>query len=95
MKDQLISGSVGTALSAVGTALQTEQTLRIIALIITILGAILTYIVMPLLSWYKKAKKDGKIDADEMKEGIDILTNGAEDVKDVVDQVNEDKKEGK
>lgn len=95
MKNEIISGSIGTVLSAIGTAIQTEQTLRIIALVITILGAILTYIVMPLLNWFKKAKQDGKIDANEIKEGVDIIASGSNDVKDVIDEATEEKKEGK
>ena len=95
IRDELIGGSIGTALSAVGTGLQTNEVLQTISLVITIIGGLITFIIVPLVTWYRNAKKDNKIDKDELKEGIDILTNGAEDVKDVVDQVNKDKKEGK
>ena len=95
MRDELLVGTAGTALSAVGTAMQTEQTLRIIALIVTIAGAILTYVIMPLINWYLKAKKDGKIDANEIKEGVDIVASGSEHVKDAIDKVDDEKKEGK
>ena len=31
--------------------------------------------------WYKEAKSDGKITHDEIKEGINIIANGVEDIK--------------
>ena len=95
MRYELLLGTAGTALSAIGTAMQTEQVLRIIALVITIAGAILTYLIMPLINWFLKAKKDGKIDANEIKEGVDIIASGSNDVKDVIDEATEEKKEGK
>ena len=78
---EIIGGTVGTALSAVGTATQTNDILQTISLVITIIGALITYIVMPLLLWYKKSKKDGKITKEEIKEGIDIIYTGAEEIK--------------
>ena len=90
MKDEIITGTIGTSLSAVGTATQTNEILQTISLIITILGGIITFIVLPILNWYNKAKQDGKIDADEIKEGVQIITDGSEKVKDEID-----KKEGK
>lgn len=87
---ELIAGTGATILSATGTALQTEEVLRIVSLIITILGAIISMIVLPLITWYKNAKKDGKITQDEIKEGFDTLQEGLEGVKDSLD----DKKKG-
>lgn len=93
MKDKLICGSIGTALSAVGTGLQPNDVLEMISLIITIIGSILTFIVMPLLSWYKKSKNnDGKIDADEAQEAIKIITDGSEKIKGQVDKNEKGKK---
>ena len=93
MKDmkELLAGAGATILSATGTALQTEEVLRIVSLIITILGAIISMIVLPLLTWYKNAKKDGKITKDEIKEGIDTLQEGIEGVKDALDDKKGDK----
>lgn len=94
MKDmkELLAGAGATILSATGTALQTEEVLRIVSLIITILGAIISMIVLPLLTWYKNAKRDGKITKDEIKEGIDTLQEGIEGVKDALDDKKGDKK---
>lgn len=89
MKDKLILGSIGTALSAIGTGLQPNDVLETISLIITIIGGIITFIIMPLLNWYNKSKaNDSKIDTDEVKEAIEIITNGSQKIK---DQINNEK----
>ena len=90
MKQELIGGTIGTAMGIVGTAMQTQEVLQIISLIATIIGAIITYIVMPLLLWHKRAKQDGKIDTDELKEGAKIIADVTQKIN---DEIN--KKEGK
>lgn len=95
MKNELIGGSVGTALSAVGTGLQTNDVLQTISLCITIIGGLITFIIVPLVTWYKNAKKDGKIDADELEEGAKIVIDGSEKIKGQVEDKKDDKKEGK
>ena len=93
MKDNIIYGSIGTALSAIGTGLQTNEVLETISLIITIIGGIFTFIIMPLLNWYKKSKADdNKIDTDEVKEAIEIITHGSERIKEQVDNNEKGKK---
>lgn len=91
IREELIGGSIGTALSAVGTGLQTNEVLQTISLIITIIGGLMTFIIVPLVNWYKRAKIDGKIDKDELKNGVDIIVKGSEKLKDEIDN----KKEGK
>ncbi len=91
MKSELIAGGVGAILGVVGTATQTNEILQTISLIITIIGAIISMIIVPLISWYQKAKKDGKITSDEIKDGIDIVVGGIKDVQDKL----EDKEDGK
>ena len=78
MKNSLnfIIGGVASSLSAVGTSLQTNEVLQIISLVLTIAGTLITFIVLPLLNWYIKAKKDGKITIDEVKEGVETLQEG-------------------
>lgn len=85
----LIGGTIGTSVSATGTAIQPNEILQTISLIITILGGIIT-IVFALVGWYQRAKQDGKIDKDEIKEAIDILQEGGENIKNALD----DKKKG-
>lgn len=86
MKQELLSGTIGTTLSIIGTAMQTNEILETISLVITIIGGVITFIVVPILNWYRHAKKDGKIDADEIKEGLDIIVDGSERVKDEIDK---------
>lgn len=102
LRDELIGGTIGTAVSAVGTATQTNELLQTISLIITIIGALITFIVIPLWNWYKEAKKDGKITKEELKEGTKIVIEGSQSVKDKVEEVKQldqreeiEKKEGK
>lgn len=87
MKDEFITGAIGTALGAIGTATQTNEILQTISLVITIIGAVISMIVVPLFSWYQKAKKDGKITKEEIQEGIDIISDGVEKL------TNKDKEE--
>ena len=86
MEKELISGSIGTALSAVGTSLQTNEVLQTISLIITIIGGLITFIIVPLLNWYKHAKIDGKIDKEELQDGINIIVDGSKKVEEEIDK---------
>ena len=89
MKNELIGGGIGTLLSATGTAIQPNEVLQTISLIITIIGGLIT-ITFAIITWYKNAKKDGKIDKEEVKELIDIVQDGTENIKESLD----DKKKG-
>ena len=76
MKDELLLGGVGATLGVVGTATQLNDVLQTISLIITILGALVSFIVVPLVTWYKNAKKDGKITPDEIEDAAEKLHEG-------------------
>lgn len=89
---EIILGVIGTSTSAVGTALQPSEILQIISLCITILGGIISLILIPLLNWYKSAKKDGKITQEEINDAVNTLQEGIDGVKNIVD---ENKKKGK
>ena len=86
IKNELITGTIGTSLSAVGTATQTNEVLQTISLIITIIGGIITFILMPMLAWFKEAKKDDYISKEEVQEALDILKNGSKKVQDELDK---------
>ena len=88
---EIVGGMIGTSMSAVGTGIQTNELLQTISLVITILGGIIT-IVMALLNWWNKAKKDGKIDKEEIQEGVDILVDGVNELKDKTKDKEEEKK---
>ena len=81
MKNELITGTAGTALSVLGTVIQTNELLQFISLIISIVGGLITFIVVPLLTWYNKAKADGKITKEELKEAKDTIKNGVDKLK--------------
>ena len=82
MNKEVYGGIAGTITSIVGTSMQTNELLQMISLILTIIGTIIT-IAMALLNWYKQAKKDGKIDSNEIKDAIDILDDGASKIKEI------------
>ena len=86
MKDELIAGGVGTSLGVIGTATQTNEILQTISLVVTIIGAVISMIVVPLISWWQKAKKDGKITEEEIQEGIGIISDGLDSLKDKKDK---------
>lgn len=89
MQEEIVIGTAGTITSAVGTAIQTSEILRIISLVITIIGALVTYIGIPLYNWYKKSKADGKVDKDELKEGIKIVVDGGKEVKEKIEDIKD------
>ena len=66
-----------------------NETLQWIELVISIIVS-LVLLAYRLWRWYNEAKKDGKITKEELKEGIDILSEGIEDIK-----KKGDKKDGK
>lgn len=37
--------------------------------------------VLKVIDWYKKSKADGKITADEIKEGVEIVKEGVDEIK--------------
>ena len=63
---------------------QVEQALRIASFVLSIFISILI-IVSRIHDWWKKAKEDGKITKDEIKEGVTIITEGVEDIKTQID----------
>ena len=84
MKHEYILGGVGTTLGVVGTATQVNEVLQTISLIITIIGAAISFIVVPILTWYKNAKKDGQITREELEEGAAIAKEGVEKTHEVI-----------
>ena len=82
MNDEKVLGIIGTALAGAGTIAQVDDVLKIISMIITIIGGIITWIVIPIINWYNKAKADGKITSDEIHEGIEIIDDGVHHIED-------------
>ena len=61
------------------TALQENPILKWVQLGLSILTSVIL-IGYRLWKWWKEAKKDGKIDDKEIDEGLDILSDGLEDI---------------
>ena len=76
---------VGSGLSIVFTAIQTNEVFQIVSLILAILTSATT-LAFTLWKWYKKAKEDGKITPDEMIEGAKIVEEGIKEIKDIKDK---------
>lgn len=76
----LLTQSIQYSLALVST----NELLQSIELILAILCS-LVILIPKIIEWVKKAKADGKITAEELKEGIGILSEGAKDIKEIVD----------
>lgn len=87
---EVIGSAIGTATSATGTAMQTSEVLQIISIVITIIGGLIT-IALGIRAWWKDAKKDGKIDKEEVDELLDIVGDGVEKIKDATRKGEKDK----
>ena len=73
------------------TALQENPVLKWVQLGLSILTSIVL-VGYRLWKWYREAKKDGKIDDKEIDEGLDILSDGLEDINKSLD--DKDGKDG-
>lgn len=74
----------GNGIMYILTATQTKEVFEIVSLILSIVISILI-IVSKIVDWYKRAKADGKIDEDEIKEGVDIIVDGTKEIKDHIE----------
>ncbi len=61
---------------------QLEHITAIVCMVVGLLITITSSVLIPLYKWWKKAKKDGKIDDEEIKEAEQIVKNGSESIKD-------------
>ena len=84
-EDKILIGLLGTSVSAVGAGLSVTELQAIISMIVTVAGFIISVLIplgVKLYHKIKEAKKDGKIDKEEMK---DIMSTG----KEIVDETKE------
>ena len=61
-------------------AVQSNQTFQTIIFILTLVSLVVN-IARNIITWYNESKQDGKIDADEIKKGVDIIDKGITDIK--------------
>lgn len=92
MKDTAFSWA-GSALTWVTTMFQSEATFKMIQIILAIIVSAVT-LAYTIWRWWKKSKEDGKITKEEIKEGIEIVADGAKEIADQVDKIKEAKKDG-
>lgn len=79
---------MGNGLQYLISVTQIEQWARIFGLCLSILISILI-LVDKIITWYKKAKADGKITKDEIKEAVDIVKDSAEEIKEHIDDIKD------
>lgn len=79
------------AMAVVYTAVQTERIFQIISLVLTCISFALS-IIFTVYQWYKKAKEDGKITKDELKELGEIAKDAITKGKDIADKIKDTKK---
>lgn len=82
---------VGNGIMYCCSMAQVEQVLRIASFGLSVAISVLI-LISRIIDWWKKAKADGKITKDELKEGIDIVTSGINDVKDQIDSHKKEEK---
>ena len=73
----------GNGVMYILTAVQTKEVFEIISLILSIIISILI-ITSKIITWFKKAKEDGKITKEEINEGVGIIVDGVNEVKDKI-----------
>ena len=92
LEDQIAVGLVGTAISAAGAGMSVNEVQALVSIIVTVLGFIISVLIpliMKLIGKIKEARKDGKIDKEEMK---DIVWTGKEildETKKVIEEVKD------
>lgn len=96
---RIVGSVIGNILSVMGVVLNDEQMntvesiTSIVCMIVGLLITIISALVIPLIKWYKNAKKDGKIDEEEVNDLGDILQNGVNEIESQLPKDKEKKNE--
>ena len=91
-EDKILVGLLGTSISAVGAGLSVTELQAIVSMIVTVAGFIISVLIPLCVKLYhkiKEAKKDGKVDKEELE---DIMSTGKEildETKKVIDEVKD------
>ena len=83
MTDKTLFGLIGTGVGAVGAGLSVNELQAIISIVVTILGFLISVAIpwiIKLVKWWKKAKKDGKVDENELEELEGIIKEGSDEI---------------
>ena len=81
MKDNNLPAWITSAITTLLGATSVEDVARVILLIIGIISGLFS-LTFNIYCWYKKAKADGKITAEEIAEGKKIIDEGIKDIND-------------
>ena len=88
--ESLVGGTVGTMIGALAINVDNLRSIEsIVAIVCTSLGLLITIItslIIPLCKWYARSKKDGKISADEVVDGVETLKDGLQNLKDKIEE---------
>lgn len=71
----------GNVLLYMLTIAQSNETFQIVELVMSILVSVII-LAYRLWKWWKEAKKDGKITKEEIEDGVDIIVDGVDEIKD-------------
>ena len=82
MHKELVGSVICTAVAGTSTAIQPDVIFQYIQMGLTIIATLIT-IILGIRAWWKDAKKDGKITKDEIEQGISIINDGVENIKDI------------
>ena len=90
---ELLGSVICTAVAGTSTAIQPEQVFAYIQMGLTIVATLIT-IILGIRAWWKDAKKDGKIDKEEVEDLTTIVSNGVHTIIDTTkgNKENENKK---
>lgn len=80
MKPNEIISYIANGVTYVVALSQTNEIFQIVELVFAILTSVIL-LLYRLWKWYNEAKKDGKITREEIKDGIDIIVDGVDDIK--------------
>ena len=83
MSGEEIATYGGNVLIYIMSAIQSNPVLQYVELVLAIITSVVL-LAYRIWKWYKEAKKDGKITKEELKEGLNILSEGAEEIKDKI-----------
>ena len=91
MKIKDLATIAGNGLQYLITWSQVEDIARITGLVLSIMISVLI-IIDKVITWWKKAKADGKITKDEIDELGHIMSDGANDIKEHLESSKDSKK---
>ena len=75
---------IGNGLQYAISLAQVEDALRIAGIVLSVIISLLI-IIDKIITWWKNAKADGKMTEDEIKEGVEIIKDGTQEIKDHIE----------